>query len=89
MYEVQIKNKVLKFVKTLENKEDIQYKLKQLEFFKSNVKLDLDIKRLKGQKKNLDFYRLRIGEVRFIFQVLKNSRIILVRIANFRGSIYT
>lgn len=88
MYEVQIKNKVLKFVNTLENKKDIKHKLKQLEFFKSNVKLDLDIKRLKGQKKNLEFYRLRIGDIRFIFQVLKDNKIILVKIADFRGSVY-
>lgn len=88
MYEVQIKNKVLKFVESLENKDEVKHKLKQLEFFKSNVKLDLDIKKLKGQKKSLEFYRLRIGDVRFIFQVLKDNKIILVKVANFRGSVY-
>ncbi len=51
MYEIDIKKKVMKFIESLEFKETIIYKLKELKQFKSGRKLRLDIERLKGTTK--------------------------------------
>ncbi|MFW5704351.1 MAG: type II toxin-antitoxin system RelE family toxin [Nanoarchaeota archaeon] len=88
MYEIDIKKKVMKFIESLEFKETIIYKLKELKQFKSGRKLRLDIERLKGTTKCQEFYRLRVGEVRFIFQVLKKERILYIKSADYRGKVY-
>jgi len=88
MYEIEIKKKVFKFIETLNNFDEIKVKLKELKEFKSDKKLHLDIERLKGQDKNTELYRLRIGEVRFIFEVLKDENTIIIKLADYRGRIY-
>lgn len=86
MYEIDIKKKVFNFINSLQNSKDIIDKLKQLKHFKTEKKLYLDIEKLKGKDKNS--FRLRIGEVRFIFEVLKEEKIIYVKLADYRGKIY-
>ena len=88
MYFVDIKKKVQKFINSLENSSEINKKLKLLEDFKSNEKIYLDIEKLKGKGKKFEFYRVRIGEVRFVFQVLKKEKIIWIKFADYRGRIY-
>ena len=86
MYEIDIKKKVFNFICSLENSDRIIKKLKELKNFKTNKKLHLDIERLKGKNKNL--FRLRIGEIRFIFEILKEKKLIYVKLADYRGKVY-
>lgn len=86
MYNVDIKRKVYQFINTLPNSETIKEKIKKLKLFKTNKRLHLDIERLRGKYKNL--YRLRIGEVRFIFEVHKTEKLIFIKLADYRGSVY-
>ena len=76
MYKIDVHNKAYKFINSLENSDEIWLKVKLLKSFKSDKKLELDIKKLRGQKKNLELYRLRVGGIRVIFQVLDNKKII-------------
>jgi len=46
---------------------------------------DLDIKKITGQK---DFYRLRIGKVRAIFEVDKEKKEVWIRKVGYRASVY-
>ncbi len=68
MYEVIIKKRVNRFIDSLSNSEIIREKLRRLKDFRTNKILGLDIARFKGKQKNR--YRIRIGEVRFIFEVI-------------------
>ncbi|MFP4401837.1 MAG: type II toxin-antitoxin system RelE family toxin [Candidatus Nanoarchaeia archaeon] len=88
MYILKVKKSVDNFLYTLENYDEIKLKIQQLKHFKSSKKLDLDIKKMQNIKKNQEFYRLRIGDVRVIFQLLKKENIIWVKTANFRGKVY-
>jgi len=88
MYFIDIKKKVQTFINSLKNSSEINEKLKLLEHFKSNKKIYLDIEKLKGKGKKVEFYRVRIGEVRFIFQVLKKEKVIWIKLADYRGKIY-
>jgi len=60
--------------------------LKELKKFKTNEKLNIDIERYKGRNNNL--FRLRIGEVRFIFEVFDKEKIIYVKLADYGGKVY-
>ena len=85
MFWIIIHKKVNKFVDSLENSIIIKEKLKRLKDFKSNIRLGLDIARFKGKQKNR--YRIRIGEVRFIFEIIEQE--IYIREANYRGRVYS
>jgi mRNA-degrading endonuclease RelE of RelBE toxin-antitoxin system len=85
-FKVLIPKKIEKFILSLDNSEILFLKLKLLKFFKSGEKLNLDIKIMKGSWKG--YYRLRIGQVRFIFTIVDN-KIIFVEKADFRGKIYS
>ena len=80
---LKISKKHLKFIEDLDNSEIVLYKIKLLKHFQ-NLKLDLDIKKLKGKFRGK--WRLRIGQIRIIF-FIKNEFIIIQRI-DFRGKIY-
>ncbi len=84
-YEVLIPKKVDKFINSLQNSESIKKRLVLLKEFKSNQKLNLDIKSMKGEWKN--YYRLRIGDLRFIFKIIDN-KIIFIEEADYRGKVY-
>ena len=88
MYVVDINKKVYKFLISLDNSQEIISKLKTLKHFKSSKSLNLDIKRFRGTKKNQEVYRLRIGEIRFIFEVFKEKNIIWIKAADYRGKVY-
>lgn len=85
MYVIDAKKKVMKFIRTLPNHQQIIEKLKQLQFFKSNERLNLDIERIKN---DVHVYRLRIGEIRIIFHVIKEKGIIYIKSADYRGKVY-
>lgn len=86
MYQIDIKKKVSLFVDSLSNSKEIYDKLKELKEFRTGKKLHLDVARLKGKNKNL--YRLRIGEIRLIFEILKQESVIYIKLADYRGNIY-
>ena len=88
MYNIDIHNNAYKFITSLNNSETIFSKIKLLKHFKSREKLDLDIKKLQGQNKNKNLYRLRIGTIRIIFQVINEKNIIYIRAVDYRGNIY-
>ena len=47
---------------------------------------ELDIKKLKGELKG--FSRIRVGDIRVIFQLRKETDAIFIYDINFRGSVY-
>ena len=85
MYQIIIHKRVNKFIDTLPNSKKIKEKLRRLKNFKSGKRLGLDIERLKGKNKNR--YRIRIGEVRYIFEVIKPN--IFIDAADYRGKVYS
>lgn len=86
MYSLKIHKNVLKFLKSRNNSEKKSIRIK-LNLLKDNPYSHqlLDIKKLKGTQK---YYRLRIGKIRIIYQVLDDMLIILVLDAGSRGDIY-
>ena len=84
-YRVIVPKKVDKFIKSLNNSDSIYSKLNKLKDFNSKKQLNLDIKVMKGNWKG--YYRLRIGDVRFIFRIVDNQ-IVFIEKGDFRGSIY-
>ena len=48
---------------------------------------ELDIKKLKGELKG--FSRIRVGKIRVIFQIRKETNEIFIYDVNFRGKIYS
>ena len=86
MYRIILHKKVTKFLKTRSAKEQnlIIGKLNQL---KQNPKSNtaLDIKKMKGLE---NVFRLRIGKIRIIYQVLDNELLVLIITAGTRGDIY-
>jgi mRNA-degrading endonuclease RelE of RelBE toxin-antitoxin system len=83
MHKVILKKKIDEFIETLPNSELIRSKLKELRFFKI-IKLPPDIGRIKGKQKNR--YRLRVGKVRFVFDVF--GKMILIKAGDYRGKVY-
>lgn len=88
VYFIDVKPKVYKFILSLENSKHIFEKLKLLKNFRNGMKLNLDIKKLRGQDKNIELYRLRVGEIRIIFQIIEKKKIIWVKLADYRGRVY-
>ncbi|MBU2503986.1 MAG: hypothetical protein KJ879_02950 [Nanoarchaeota archaeon] len=88
MYSVEVRRKVIEFIDSLPNSNLIRNKIRDLQKFKGKERLNLDIEKIRGAKKNQELFRLRIGEIRFIFQVLKSEKIIWIKAADYRGRIY-
>ncbi|QKF74404.1 toxin-antitoxin system, toxin component, RelE/ParE family [Aliarcobacter faecis] len=84
-YRLILKKSVIKFVekRNLKDRENINSKLKIL---KNNPYPNslLDIKKLA----NSSFYRLRINNYRFIYEIIDDELIVLMIDANNRGDIY-
>jgi mRNA interferase RelE/StbE len=86
MYSLIIHKKAVKFLNS-RNPSSKRIIAKKLELLKENPYSHplLDIKKLKGIE---NVFRLRIGTVRIIYQVIKNDLLILVISAGGRGDIY-
>ena len=86
MYTLKLHKKVYKFLKSrsLSERRIIKSKLSLL---KENpyIHQQLDIKKLKG---DFDAYRLRIGKIRIIYQVIDDELLILIISEGNRGDIY-
>lgn len=84
-FRVFIPKKIEKFIDKQENSKTIKEKLSSLKLFRTREKLNLDIKSMKGSWRG--YYRLRIGDLRFIFKIVDN-KIIFIEKADSRGSVY-
>ena len=85
LYSLKVRKKIIKFInkRNLKDKNNINAKLKILKSnpYPNNL---LDIKKLS----NSDFYRLRINNYRFIYEIIEDKLIILVVEGDNRGDIY-
>ena len=86
-FEVNIKKKALKFVSRLDKKhrENLEKELLLLKDDPVPIKL-LDITKIKGEKYT---YRIRIGKIRIIYEVMWNDKIILIKKVDFRKKAYS
>jgi len=84
-YKIIAKKSVQKFIEKRDTKEKQKIKEK-LKILKNNPYPNplLDIKKLK----NSEFYRLRINDYRFIYEIIDNELVILMLEANNRDDIY-
>lgn len=85
-FQVNIKRKALKFVSKLDKKDKERLR-KALLLLKDDpvpIKL-LDITKIKGEKNT---YRIRVGKIRALYEVLWKDKIILIKRVDFRGSVY-
>lgn len=86
MYSLIIYKKAAKFLKS-RNSSTKGIIAKKLELLKENPYTHplLDIKKLKGVE---NVFRLRIGTIRIIYQVIEHELLILVISAGVRGDVY-
>ena len=86
MYKLIFHKKALKFVqkRRADEKFNIDEKLKLLRSNPYPTNNQLDIKKLQ----NSEFYRLRINNYRFIYEIIENDVVILMLQAGNRGDIY-
>ena len=90
-WKIKFHKNALKFLKNLEDKRQNQIKKRLNELL---TYLDkgvfpynrLDIKRMRGKWK--DSFRMRIGDIRIIFTLDKENKVVWVYNAHFRGKIY-
>ena len=73
---------------TLSKKKSTQLVVKSIKKILFKEDINIDVKQLKGNFKN--FYRVRVGKIRILFE-LNNNEIKIIAIVNdidFRGDIY-
>ena len=85
-YSLIFQKKVLKFIqkRNLKEKENIDNKLRLLKENPFATNKQLDIKKLT----NSEFYRLRINNYRFIYEIINDELVILMLDGDNRGDIY-
>jgi len=85
-FQVNIKKKALKFVSTLDrkNRGKLEKVLLLLKEDPVPIKL-LDIAKIRGEKNT---YRIRVGKIRALYEVMWNDKIILIKKVDFRKSAY-
>lgn len=77
-------DKVTKFLKVLDQKTKERLKKRLIEVKKNPFNNHEDVKKLKGLGN--DVYRLRVGKIRVVYQVIENDIEILA--VDYRGNIY-
>ncbi len=85
-FQVNIKKKALKFVSKLDKKDKERLR-KALLLLKEDpipIKL-LDVAKIKGEKNT---YRIRVGKIRVLYEVLWNDKVILIKRVDFRKTAY-
>ena len=85
-FQVNIKKKSLKFVSKLDKKDKERLR-KALLLLKEDpipIKL-LDVAKIKGEKNT---YRIRVGKIRVLYEVLWNDKVILIKRVDFRKAAY-
>jgi mRNA interferase RelE/StbE len=86
MYSIKFHKQVKKFIQSRTKQEKLRLKEKFQNLsenpFPNNQRLD--IKKMEG----VDFYRLRVGNYRFIFSIENSELVVYVEKAGNRGDIY-
>ncbi|MDD2870841.1 MAG: type II toxin-antitoxin system RelE/ParE family toxin [Candidatus Gracilibacteria bacterium] len=86
MYNIKLEKKILKFLDKHKGENIINIFIKALSILKINpYKNNLDVKLLKGKN---NYYRLRIGKYRFIYEIIENKLVIIFTNGDTRGDIY-
>ena len=85
-YEIRLKKSVLKFIQSRNQKEKntikIKFALLEENPYPNNIKLD--IKKLQSS----EFFRLRVNDYRFIYEIIENELIIDIQKSGNRGEVY-
>jgi mRNA-degrading endonuclease RelE of RelBE toxin-antitoxin system len=85
-FEINIKDKSLKFISSLQKHDRERLKEEILVLKKDPVPIrSLDITKLKGQQNK---YRIRKGKFRIVYEVIWEQKLILIHRVDFRGDIY-
>lgn len=86
MYRIILHKKVTKFLKTRTTREQ-KLILSRLDLLTDNPKNNpkLDIKKMKSLE---NVFRLRIGRIRIIYQIVDKELLVLVISAGTRGDVY-
>jgi len=84
-YQLLLHKSVTKFLKKspAKQRQVLKEKLEQLK--QDPLSRKLDIKLMQGY---VDLYRLRVGQIRFIYQIKNNELIVFVIKAGHRGDVY-
>ena len=86
IFEINIKDKSLKFISSLQKNERERLKEAILVLKEDPVPIkSLDITKLKGEKNK---YRIRKGKFRIVYEVIWEQRLILIHRVDFRGNAY-
>lgn len=86
MYTLLVSHKVIKFIKKLPRKQQelVNSKFEKLKKDPFNHP-ELDLKKMQNKT---SLYRLRVGRIRFIYEVDKRQVIILIFTGDVRGGVY-
>ncbi len=85
-FEINIKDKSLKFISSLKKSERERLKEAILVLKDEPVPIKyLDIAKIKGEKNT---YRIRKGKLRIVYEVIWEQKLILIHRVNFRGGAY-
>ena len=85
-FEINIKDKSLKFISSLQIKDRERLKEAMLVLKEDPVPIkSLDITKLKGEKNK---YRIRKGEFRIVYEIIWEQKLILIHRVDYRGSVY-
>ena len=86
MYKIILHKKVIKFInsRTPKEKKNIKSKFEQLQQNPYPSNSQIDLKKLQ----NRDGFRLRVGNYRFIYDIVDNELVIYIENGGNRGDIY-
>jgi mRNA interferase RelE/StbE len=85
-FEINIKDKSLKFISSLQKSERERLKEAILVLKDEPVPIKyLDIAKIKGEKNT---YRIRKGKLRIVYEVIWEQKLILIHRVDFRGDVY-
>ncbi len=85
-FEINIKDKSLKFISSLQKRDRERLKEAILVLKDDPVPIkSLDIAKMKGEKNT---YRIRKGKLRIVYEVIWEQKLILIHRVDFRGDAY-
>ncbi len=85
-FEINIKDKSLKFISSLQKRDRERLKEAILVLKNDPVPIkSLDIAKMKGEKNT---YRIRKGKLRIVYEVIWEQKLILIHRVDFRGDAY-
>lgn len=86
IFEINIKDKSLKFISSLQKNDRERLKEAILVLKEDPIPIkSLDITKLKGEKNK---YRIRKGKFRIIYEIIWEQKLILIHRVDFRGNAY-